>query len=244
MNTSLQGRVALITGANKGIGFEAARQLGKLGVRVLIGARDSARGQAAAKTLADEGLNVSVVKLDVTDEIGISAAAAGVETNEGRLDILVNNAGIGLDPCPVSQLDTAALQKTLQTNFYGPFWVSKAFLPLLRRSDAARIVNVSSSLGSLFHLSDPEWVGRPRQFSAYSISKAALNAMTVLLSAELHGTSAKVNSVEPGYTATDMTDHSGFQTTEQAARVIVKYATAGADGPNGGYFDIHGRLPW
>jgi NAD(P)-dependent dehydrogenase (short-subunit alcohol dehydrogenase family) len=237
-------RIALITGANKGIGFEAARQLGKLGIRVLIGARDPARGQTAAATLSAEGVAARAVTIDVSDQASIAAAAQEIAAQEGKLDILVNNAGIGLERLPPSEMDITRLREILETNFFGVIATTQAFLPLVRQAPAGRIVNVSSSLGSLLHLSDPEWVAFGAQFTAYSISKTALNSWTAILSSELHGSTTKVNAVEPGFTATDMTAGQGFQTTEEAARVIVKYATMGPEGPNGGYFDIHGRLPW
>lgn len=237
-------RIALITGANKGIGFEAARQLGQGGVHVLIGARDAERGQNAAGVLAGEGLSVRAVALDVTDQSSIDRAVADIGEHEGRLDILVNNAGIGLERFVPSALELASLRRTMETNFFGAFAMVRAFLPLIQRSDAGRIVNVSSSLGSLHHLTDPQWVGYNSMFTAYSMSKTALNGLTAMVSAELHGTTAKVNSVEPGFSATDMTGGQGFQTAADAARVIVKYATIGANGPNGGYFDLNGPLPW
>lgn len=241
---SQEQKIALITGANKGIGLEAARQLGKAGFHVLIGARDGARGEQAAATLRSEEVSARPVSLDVTNQASIDAAVADVQSVEGRLDVLVNNAGIGLDRHPPSELEMATLRETMETNFFGPFAVAKAFMPLVRQAPAGRIVNVSSSLGSLHHLSDPEWVAHQALFSAYSMSKTALNALTVLIAAELHGSSTKINSVEPGYTATDMTAGQGFQTPEEAAKVILKFATIGPDGPNGGYFDIRGRLAW
>ena len=238
------GRVVLITGSNKGIGYEAARQLGENGMHILIGARDPQRGLDAADRLAQDGISARSVTIDVSDSTSIAQALADIEAIEGQLDVLVNNAGIGLEQTLPSQLDIATLRATMETNFFGAFSTTKAFLPLIKAAPAGRIVNVSSSLGSLLHLSDPQWVGSGRLYPAYSMSKTALNALTALVSIELHGTDAKINSVEPGFTKTDMTGGQGFQTAADAARVIVKYATIGADGPNGGYFDINGRLPW
>jgi NAD(P)-dependent dehydrogenase (short-subunit alcohol dehydrogenase family) len=237
-------RVALVTGANKGIGFAAARLIGKLGIKVLIGSRETTRGEEAVRTLLSEGIDARGVKIDVTDVASIADASAGVESQEHRLDILVNNAAIGLARQPPSELDTIALRETLATNLFGTVAVTRAFLPLLRRSDTGRIVNVSSALGSTFHLSDPEWVGYSVLSSTYSISKAALNAFTAILAAELQGSTIKVNAVDPGFTKTDLTSQQGFQTPDDAARVIVKYSTVGADGPTGGFFDIKGRIPW
>lgn len=237
-------KLALITGANKGIGFETARQLGQQGVRVLIGARDAAKGEAAADTLRAEGFDVMALTIDVTDETSIRTAAAQVEKEFGKLDILVNNAGIGLFHRLPSEVGMAELKEVLDTNLFGAILTAQAFLPLLRQSDSGCIVNVSSTLGSLFCLSDPHWIGHQGLFTPYSMSKVALNAFTALLSAELINTPIRVNSVEPGYTATDMTQHQGFQTVEQAAQVIVKYATIGPDGPTGSYFDGDGRMSW
>lgn len=237
-------QVALITGANKGIGFETARQLGQQGIVVLIGARDEGRGRKAVETLKQEEIKARLVALDVTAQSTIDAAAAQIDRDFGRLDILINNAGIGLQLGPASKVGTEHLRTTLNTNLFGAFAVTKAFLPLLRKANSPRIVNVSSTLGSIFHLSDPEWIGYHMNFVSYSISKAALNAMTVLFAAELRDTPIKVNAVEPGYTATDLTNHQGFQTTQEAVKVILKFATIPDDGPTGGYFDISGRMPW
>jgi NAD(P)-dependent dehydrogenase (short-subunit alcohol dehydrogenase family) len=237
-------KIALVTGANKGIGFETARHLGRQGASVLIGARDETRGRKAADILAGEGATARWIALDVSDPASIAAAVAEVDRAFGRLDILVNNAGIGLDSGPPSGVDIAAMRKTLDTNFFGAFATLQAFLPLIRKSSAGRVVNVSSALGSLFHLSDPQWVGAQSQFVPYSISKTAMNMMTVLFANELRGTPVKVNSVEPGFTQTDMTGGHGFATADVSAQVIVRYATLADDGPSGGYFDQYGRMPW
>ncbi len=237
-------RIALISGANKGIGFEAARRLARAGVRVLIGARDSARGQAAREALAAQGLDADVAPLDVVDPGSIAACAAQVARAHGRLDILVNNAGGGFALCKPSELPIAQLRATFETNFFSAFQMVQAFLPLLQRAAAGRIVNVSSGTASLGLKSSPEWVGFPLHLSAYAMSKTALNALTVQFAAELHGSAVKINAVEPGYTQTDLTGHQGFQTAEQAAAVIEKYALIGPDGPNGGFFDINGPYTW
>jgi NAD(P)-dependent dehydrogenase (short-subunit alcohol dehydrogenase family) len=237
-------KIALVTGANKGIGYETARQLAKQGATVLIGARDEARGRKAAETLSNEGLTARWLALDVSDPATITAAAAEVDKAFGRLDILVNNAGIGLDSAPPSTVEMSALRATLDTNFFGAFAMLQTFLPLLRKAPAGRVVNVSSALGSLFHLSDPQWVGAQSQFVPYSISKTAMNMMTVLFANELRGTSIKVNSIEPGFTQTDMTGGHGFATADVSAQVVVRYATLPEDGPSGGYFDQYGRMPW
>src|SRR5690606_12419934 len=237
-------RLALITGANKGIGFEAARQLGALGIRVLIGTRDPQRGNTAVTQLKEEGVDARAVSIDVSDAASIKAAAVHVENEFGHLDILVNNAGIGLDRALPSELDVAHLRAVMETNFYGALLTTQAFMPLLRKSSAARIVNVSSTMGSLFLLSNPQWIGHQTLCSSYSISKTAVYALTAALSAEPAGTPIKVNSVGPGYTATDTTSGEGFQTPEPAARVMVTYATLDAAGPSGGYFDNMGPIAW
>lgn len=237
-------RLSLVTGANKGIGLETARQLAREGHRVLVGARDPDRGRAAVATLSAEGLDARLLRLDVADPASIAAAASEVERDYGRLDVLVNNAGIGLVRCPPSELETDVLREVLDTNFFGAFETTKAFMPLLRRAEAARIVNVSSTLGSISHLAEPSWKAHQRLFTPYSVSKAALNAFTALLSAELIDSPIKVNAVEPGFTATDMTEQRGRRTVDQAARVVVRYATLDESGPTGGYFDEDGRLAW
>ena len=238
--------IALITGANKGIGKEIARQLGAQGLTVLIGARDAQRGEEAAAELRAGGANAQAITLDVTDEASISAAAAKVESNCGRLDVLVNNAGISLDGGPSSALtlELATLRRTFETNVFGVFSVTKAFVPLLKNSEAGRIVNVSSGLGSLTQNSDPNGQYAGVRPLAYNSSKAALNMLTVIFAAELKDTNIKVNAADPGYTATDLNGHSGPRTVQQGATVAVHLATLPADGPTGGYFDEAGVVPW
>jgi NAD(P)-dependent dehydrogenase (short-subunit alcohol dehydrogenase family) len=242
----LAGRVALITGANKGIGLEVARQLGQLGVTVLLGARDPERGRAAEAALRAEGVTARALLLDVTDAASIETAAAEVEADPGRLDILVNNAGINAQRAVPSELSLENLRKTFETNFFGAFAVTQRFLPLLRRAEAGRIVNVSTALGSLFRLADPQWQYAPISVKAmaYAASKASLNVLTITLARELAGTAVKVNSVEPGYTATDFNQHRGTKKPEDSVKVIVRYSTLPADGPTGGFFDEHGEVPW
>jgi len=237
-------KIALITGANKGIGKEIARQLGALGMTVLIGARDPQRGEEAAAELKAEGLDVQAITLDVTDEAGISAAAAKIESDYGRLDILVNNAGIALDRGPSSTLELADLRRTYETNVFGVFSVTKAFVPLLQKSEAGRIANMSSGLGSLTQNSDLNGQYAGIKPPAYNSSKAALNMLTVVFAAELKDTKVKVNAADPGYTATDLNQHSGPRTVEQAATIAVHLATLPGDGPTGGYFDENGPVPW
>jgi len=237
-------KVALVTGANKGIGLEIARRLGRLGFTVLIGARDEGRGRAAAEQLRAEGLDAIPVRLDVTDQATIDAAARRIEAEFGKLDVLVNNAAVFLDRAPPSQLDMATLRQTFDTNFFGVFAVTKALLPLLRKSGAGRVVNMSSGLASLAQNSDPNWGFAQFKVLAYNSSKTALNALTVQFAAELRDTPIKVNAADPGYTATDMNNHQGTRTVEQGATAAVRLATLPADGPTGGYFDENGPVPW
>lgn len=237
-------KIALITGANKGIGKEIARQLGSQGFLVLIGARDKGRGADAAAELTKEGIQARVLALDVTDQASIDAAAHTIETDYSRLDVLVNNAGIAQDWMPPSQLDMEALRRTYDTNVFGVFAVTKALLPLLKKSDAARIVNISSGQGSLTRQSDPDQRRMDINLLAYSSSKTALNALTVHFSKELKDTPIKINSAAPGYTATDLNQHSGTRTVQQGATAAVRLATLPADGPTGGFFDENGPVPW
>jgi NAD(P)-dependent dehydrogenase (short-subunit alcohol dehydrogenase family) len=241
---SSKGKVALITGANKGIGLEIARQLAAAGATALIGARDPGRGERAATALAADPLDVRFIRIDVTEQSTIDQGASRIERDFGRLDILVNNAGIGIDNAPPSQLEVDVLRRTYETNFFGVFAVTRAMLPLLRKSDAARIVNISSGLGSLTQNSDPGYQYAGAKLLAYNSSKSALNALTIQFAHELRDTPIKVNSADPGYVATDLNNHSGTRTVEQGARIAVKLATLPADGPTGGYFDEDGVVPW
>jgi NAD(P)-dependent dehydrogenase (short-subunit alcohol dehydrogenase family) len=244
INKSNHARVALVTGANKGIGFETARQLGRLGITVLLGARDGKRGQRAAETLRVEGIDARHVVLDVTDQSTIDAATVEVERQFGRLDILVNNAGIFVEKQPATRCQLDNLRRTFETNFFGAFAVTKAFLPLIRKAKAGRIVNLASDLASLGNTSDPQWALYEHVYFAYASSKVAINAMTIALAKDLRNTSIKVNSADPGFTATDMNGYSGPKKPEQAARVPVKLATLSPDGPTGGFFDETGPVPW
>ena len=237
-------RVALVTGANKGIGFETARQLAQQGFVVWLGCRDEARGVAAARELAKDG-DVRFVRLDVTDPESVRAAAARIEA----LDVLVNNAGIivGDDGFP-STLTVDAIERTFDVNLYGVLRVTQAFLPHLRTAKEGRIVNVSSTMGSMTAVSDPDHFLAPLlpQFPnfAYAASKAAINALTAWLAVELRGTAIKVNTICPGYNATDMNNHTGTQPPSEGAKVVVRAATFGADGPSGTFFDANGTVGW
>jgi NAD(P)-dependent dehydrogenase (short-subunit alcohol dehydrogenase family) len=238
-----EGRIAVVTGANKGIGLEIARQLGREGVRVFIGSRDEARGQAAAEKLRAEGLDAHPLRLDVTDEKSVAGAASRLQ-REGRLDILVNNAGIAIDDGPPSRVSAEALRRTYETNVFGLVRVTQALLPLLRRSAAGRIVNLSSGLGSLTLNSDPSWPFASVKYLAYNSSKSAVNAITVQLAWELRDTPIKVNAADPGYVATDMNQHQGLRSVEQGAATPVRLALLPPEGPTGGYFNDEGPLPW
>jgi NAD(P)-dependent dehydrogenase (short-subunit alcohol dehydrogenase family) len=241
---SVDSKVALITGANKGIGIEIARQLGRQGMTVLIGARDEGRGREAAETLQSEGISAHCIRLDVTSQNSIEQAAQRIEDEFSRLDILVNNAGIFIDDAPPSALDMEVLRRTYETNVFGPVAVTRMMLPLLRKSAAGRIVNMSSGLGSLALTSDPGWEFAHINLLAYNSSKTALNAMTVQFGKELRDAQIKVNAADPGYTATDLNHHTGTRSVEQGARIAVRLATLPADGPTGGFFDDDGPLPW
>lgn len=240
------GKVALVTGANKGIGFETARQLGKLGITVLLAARDAAKGEQAAATLKAEGLNVTPILLDVTDSASIAAAAKKVEAEYGKLDILVNNAGINLERFEDKPSTTSpeTLRKTFDANFFGTIEVTQAFLPLVLKSGAGRIVNLSSILGSLQEHSDPKSFVSNVIMLAYNSSKTALNAFTVHLAQELKETSVKVNSAHPGWVKTDMGGEGAPLELEDGAKTSVELATLAADGPSGGFFHLGQPIGW
>jgi NAD(P)-dependent dehydrogenase (short-subunit alcohol dehydrogenase family) len=238
-------KIALITGANKGIGFEVARLLGKAGCTVLLGARSAERGREAASRLQAEELDVLFIELDLLRAETAWHAAANVARDFERLDILVNNAGItapGDGPPSAASLDD--VRRILETNFLGTLAVTQAMLPLLRRSAAGRIVNVSSELGSITNHGDPGWKYASVRLIGYSASKAAMNMLTAQLAAELRDTSIKVNSANPGYTATDLNQHRGHQTVQQGAAEAVRLSLLPADGPTGGFFETGGSLAW
>jgi NAD(P)-dependent dehydrogenase (short-subunit alcohol dehydrogenase family) len=239
-----QGDIALVSGANKGIGFEIARGLGAKRIKVLMGARDEGRGQAAAARLRAEGADACFVKLDVTDRGTIQLAAEWIEKEFGRLDILINNAGIAEWGFKPSNVDLAKVREVYETNFFGPIALIQAMLPLLRKSEHGRIVNVSSELGSLTLASTPD--SPISQFLAlgYNTSKSALNSITVQFANELKNTPIKVNAICPGYCATDINGNTGPRTAAQGAVAAIEYATIGDDGPTGGYFNDEGRVPW
>ncbi|WP_437670735.1 SDR family oxidoreductase [Sorangium sp. So ce131] len=237
-------QVALVTGANKGIGLETARQLARRGMTALVGARAPERGEEAAQRLRAEGLDARFVRLDVTEPASIAEAARWIETNLGRLDVLVNNAGVLIGTTKPSETNLDELRSLFQVNVFGTIAVTQAMLPLLRRArPAARIVNVSSGTGSLTQSSDPRWEHARINVLAYPAAKAALNMATVQFAKELRETGIKVNAADPGYTATDMTRHHG-QPVEEGARASVWLATLDEGGPTGGFFDAKGPVPW
>ncbi|MEU4303866.1 SDR family NAD(P)-dependent oxidoreductase [Kitasatospora aureofaciens] len=213
---------------------------------MLIGARSAERGEAAAEELRGEGADVRFVLLDVTDEISVRAAAQHIDATFGRLDILVNNAGIAAGPQAPSEVSAATVRQVYETNVFGVIAVTHAMLPLLRRSAAARIVNMSSELGSLAHMADPgsPWSAYTSILLPYCSSKSALNAITVLYANELRGEGILVNAVSPGYCATDLNRHSGIRTAEEGAAVAVDLATVGEDGPTGAFLTEDGPIPW
>jgi NAD(P)-dependent dehydrogenase (short-subunit alcohol dehydrogenase family) len=239
-----QGDVALISGANKGIGYEIARGLGAKKIKVLVGARDAARGQAAVDTLKAEGADARFVELNVTDAGTVQRAAQWIEKEFGRLDILINNAGIAEWDAKPSTVDLAKVREVYETNFFGPAAVIQAMLPLLKKSKHGRIVNVSSSLGSLTLSSKLDSPFADFLALGYCTSKSALNSLTVQFAKELKDTSIKVNAICPGYCATDLNNHSGPRSAAQGAVAAIEYATIGDDGPTGGYFNEEGRVPW
>ncbi len=252
MSKDLKGKVALITGANKGIGYEIARQLGSRGASVLIGSRDIARGEEAANKLRLSQIDAPTIQLDVSDQKTIDSAAKQIESVFGKLDILVNNAGIlsnsdaygGKLRLPPSQVDIETLRHTYETNVFGVFAVTKALFPLLKKSKAGRIVNLSSGLGSLTLNSDPNSEFADFKLLAYNSSKTAVNAITVLLAAELKDTPIKINAADPGFTATDINQYQGYRTVEQGASAAVRLATLPDNGSSGGFFDENGVVPW
>jgi NAD(P)-dependent dehydrogenase (short-subunit alcohol dehydrogenase family) len=237
-------RLALVTGANKGIGFEVVRQLAMSGCTVLLGARSKALGEEAAATLKRDGFDVRFIPIDLDDPATIATAAKDVETGFGHLDILVNNAGVAAqgDGLPSSSsLD--AIERDFRVNFLGSVAVTQAMLPLLRRASSANIVNVSSGLGSLTKSGDPARTHVAAKYLGYAASKAALNMLTVQLAYELRDTSIKVNSVDPGYTATDLNQHRGSQTIPEGAAEIIRLALF-ADGPTRTFSNAQGIVPW
>lgn len=233
----MTAKIALITGANKGIGFETARQLGARGMTVLVGARDKERGEAAERVLRDGGADAHFVWLDVTEPASVQQAAEWIDSQYRHLDVLVNNAGtasVSRRGFPPSQTSLQDMRAVYDINVFGVVAVTNAMLPLLRRGEAVRIVNVSSEVGSITSQSDP--ASPLSQIPAsvqYPSSKAALDMLTVMYAKELRETGIKVNAANPGYTATDFNDHRGFRSVEEGAEPSVYLATLPDDGPTG-----------
>jgi NAD(P)-dependent dehydrogenase (short-subunit alcohol dehydrogenase family) len=242
---STPNKIALVTGANKGLGFEISRQLGKLGMTVIVGARDKKRGLAAVEKLKAEGIDAHSLIIDVSHEPSVDRAAAFIGQEYGRLDILVNNAGIMEEKTfTPSTLPHDILHDVFDTNFFGVVSVTQAMIPLLKKSEAGRIVNISSSLGSLTLQSDPAGPFADFKFLAYDSSKAALNALTIHFAHELRGTAIKVNSACPGWVKTDLGGAEAPGTVEEGADTPVWLATLPADGPSGGFFNSRKPVPW
>jgi NAD(P)-dependent dehydrogenase (short-subunit alcohol dehydrogenase family) len=241
--SSSQKKIALITGANKGLGFEISRQLARQGIKVVMGARDVTKGQVAANQLLQAGFDVEIQCLDVTDSKSIESIRGYLDKKYGKLDILINNAGVCLDsgqqPSEVS-LDT--IRKTFETNFFGVVEITQALLPLIHKSEAGRIVNISSGRGSLTQHSDPKC--HYAKTLAYNASKTALNSFTVMLSAELKDTAIKVNSADPDWCRTDMGTEAATHSVEEGADTPVWLATLSEDVFSGSFFNSRSPVPW
>jgi len=244
-------KIALITGANRGIGFETARQLGKQGIKVLIGARSEEKGLEAESTLKNEGIDAEYINIDVDNAATHATAAKEIEEKYGKLDILVNNAGIFLSeefdesgaPVPASKVSQETIRKTFDTNFFNTIAVTQTILPQIKKSDAGRIVFLSSLLGSLGEHSDPNSVIYNYKVPAYNISKTALNGYVVHLAHELKDTGIKVNTAHPGSVVTDM-NANGQIPVEEGAKTSVDLATLPNDGYSGQFIHLGQELAW
>lgn len=237
-------KIALVTGANKGIGYEIAAGLGALGWRIGVGARDPRRRHAAVDRLRESGADAFGVPLDVTEDASATAAAEFIAEHAGGLDVLVNNAAIvGRMPQTPSSVDPSTLRDVVETNVIGVIRVTNAMLPMLRASSSPRIVNMSSSVGSLSLQTSPG-IDMGQVPAAYLASKTFLNALTIQYAKELSDTGVLVNAGCPGFTATDLNGFSGVRTAQQGAAIAVHLATVPDDGPRGGFFDDAGPVPW
>ena len=237
-------RVALITGANKGIGFEVAHQLGKAGWTVLAAARNEQLGQQAVEKFRAEGLDVHFIHVDLDAPETALAAAEALRDKFGKLDVLINNAGIAPQgDGPPSKASLDAVKRTMQTNFIGTLAVTQAMLPLLQAAGKAQIINVSSELGCISQQNNPEWKYAPVKVLGYCASKAALNMLSVQLAYEFRDGSIAVNSINPGYTATDLNGNSGPQTVEQGAAEIVRMAVHETP-VTGKFLETAGEISW
>jgi NAD(P)-dependent dehydrogenase (short-subunit alcohol dehydrogenase family) len=232
-------RVSLVTGANRGIGLEIARQLAQSGNRVIVGARNIAQGEAAARMLSSNGAKVFSAGLDVTNETAIEKLVHKISSEVGRLDILVNNAGILIDESDLpSETNLKIVRTTFETNLLGPWRLCQALIPLMKRNDYGRIVNVSSGAGALSEMSGSPYA------PAYSISKTAMNALTIMFASELRGSNILVNAVCPGWVRTDMGGTSAPRSVEEGADTAVWLATLPDNGPTGGFFRDRTRIEW
>jgi NAD(P)-dependent dehydrogenase (short-subunit alcohol dehydrogenase family) len=242
-----ENKIALITGANKGLGFEMARQLGNAGVTVIMGARDPHKGEAAAEKLRAEGLDVHSLKLDVTNQADRVAAADFLQQKFGHLDILINNAGVSAGELGAGKASTTTqdiLHEVFETNFFAPVALTQLLLPLLEKSAAGRIVNMSSILGSQALHADPKSPIYNFKSLAYDASKTALNSFTIHLAHELNDSKIKVNSAHPGWVKTDMGTDAAPMELPEGGKTGVELALLGADGPAGGFFHLGKPLPW
>ena len=246
-------KVAFITGANRGIGFETALQLGKLGINVVIGSRDDQKGKVAAASLRSEGIEADSIKFDVTDPIDYKAAYEYFDRKYGRLDILINNAGISAEDGfafgdsinhAASTVPQSVLHKVFDTNFFAVIAITQTLLPLIKKSPAGRIVNLSSILGSNTLHADPKSPVYDTKTLAYNASKTALNSFTIALAYELRGTSIKVNSAHPGWVKTDMGGPNAMMEIADGAKTSVQLATLPDDGPTGQFLHLGKPLPW
>lgn len=238
-------RVVLVTGANRGIGFEIARKLALKEMTVLMGARQDERGMDARNRLADQGLDVHFIRIDVTDPTTIEAAMGRIKDEFSRLDVLINNAGILIDPeTQLLKLGVALFQNTLETNALGPLLLSQACVPVMRANGYGRIVNVSSTLGSLTEIANPDSSYDQVRSPAYRLSKTLLNGITVLLAKELRGTNILVNSACPGWVRTKLGSDRAPLSPEEGAATPVWLATLPDDGPTGGFFREKQPVPW
>jgi NAD(P)-dependent dehydrogenase (short-subunit alcohol dehydrogenase family) len=242
-------KVALITGANRGLGFETAKQLGQQGVTVILAARSLDKADEAASKLKEQGIDAYGLKLDVTDKADYQPAVDYIDNKFGKLDILVNNAGVGpkewvIGEIKASTTTTDELEYIFKTNLFSVVALTHALLPLIKKSDAGRIVNLSSILGSLTLHSQPDSPIATAKTLSYDASKAALNVFTIHLAAELAGTNIKVNSVHPGWVKTDMGTDAAPMEIVDGAKTSVELSLIGPDGPNGRFMHLGEELPW
>ncbi|WP_328387464.1 SDR family NAD(P)-dependent oxidoreductase [Nocardia sp. NBC_00416] len=242
MTTTAAATTVLVTGANKGLGREAVRRFATMGWRVFLAARDVDRGTTAVRELAAAGLHAEFVPMDITSDESVREALDLVSARTRHLDVLVNNAGIGAPATPPAETPAADLGVVFDTNVLGAIRVTNAFLPLLQAGENPRIVMVSSGMGSIATITDPAAADLAQPTLGYPASKAALNMITSQYARALPG--IRINAVDPGYTATDLNDHTGFQTVTEGTDAIVDLADIESTGPTGGFFDRNGRTPW